>query len=267
MSLDSYRLEFLVLAHCGIFIVNHVRGLPGDNTTTSDAALEVALRSVYGHTVIHERGIYDDMELLRYVVLYAFSDRLRTVDSEEQPPGFAFLSNTTTAYTHITYTLSDKRLLDCFGVGSDSTSEPKELLMAMRKFLISDNGKHIGARILENADFPRMFDESAAVEFMDKANAKRIEHGCNAIGPGTLDANGATSDSDLSAKGRKEKGVDIVKNNTYGFHMDLKFTELAQTNISNPPAFVPRMTRSRTKVLESRGGSSAKENTAPMGNK
>ncbi|KAJ2749220.1 hypothetical protein GGI19_005768 [Coemansia pectinata] len=169
----------------------------------------------------------------------------------------------------------------------------------MRKFLISDNGKHIGARILENADFPRVFDESAAVEFMDKANAKniksmvatqsvqlplpldmaasvapvpsvlRIAHALSisSAQQGTLDVNGATSDSDLSAKGRKEKGVDIVKNNTYGFHMELKFTELAQTNISNPPAFVPRMTRSRTKVLESRGGSSAKENTAPMGNK
>ncbi|KAJ2055212.1 hypothetical protein GGI17_006709 [Coemansia sp. S146] len=188
------------------------------------------------------------MESLRYVVLYAFSDRPRTADSEEQPPGFTFLSNTTAAYTRITCTLSDKRFLDCFGIGSDSTSEPKELLMAMRKFFFFDNGKHVGARILDNADFPRVFNESAAVEFMGEVNAKsikstvatqsvqsslpldtaasvapvpsvlRIVHALliSSAQQGTLNVNGTTSDSDLSVKGRQGK-----ENKMYGSHMEL----------------------------------------------
>ncbi|KAJ2058143.1 hypothetical protein GGI17_005223 [Coemansia sp. S146] len=122
-----------------------------------------------------ERSIYDDLESLMYVVLDAFSDRPRAGDSGEQPLGFMFLSSATTACTRITCTLSEERFLDFFGVKSVNTSVPKELLMAMRRFLFFDGGEHIGARILENTDFPRVFDESAAVVFMGEANTESIK--------------------------------------------------------------------------------------------
>ncbi|KAJ2886672.1 hypothetical protein H4R27_000461 [Coemansia aciculifera] len=121
------------------------------------------------------RGIYDDLESLMYVVLDAFSDRPRAGDSGEQPLGFTFLSSATTACTRITCTLSGKCFLDFFGVKSVNTSVAKELLMTMRRFLFFDDGEHIGARILENADFPRVFDELAALAFMGEANMKSIK--------------------------------------------------------------------------------------------
>ncbi|KAJ2014470.1 hypothetical protein GGI03_005514 [Coemansia sp. RSA 2337] len=41
-NFDGYRLEFLVMEYCGASIVNHIRSLLSDTTTTSDAAPEAA---------------------------------------------------------------------------------------------------------------------------------------------------------------------------------------------------------------------------------
>ncbi|KAJ2258276.1 hypothetical protein GGI13_000641 [Coemansia sp. RSA 455] len=211
-----------------------------------------------------KRSIYDDLESLMYIVLDAFSDRPRTGNLGDQPLGFTFLSNKTAGYTRITCTLSDKCFLSCFGVNSDTASVPNELLMAMRRFLFFDNGKHIGARILENTDFPRVFDESAAVTFMGEANAKniksmvipltvqpllslematpapsvpRIEQGPSiSSAQGTLDGIIAMPGGDLSAEDCKGKGVDTAKPNTNGSGMETECAKIVQAGIKSPPS-------------------------------
>ncbi|KAJ2070633.1 hypothetical protein GGH13_003893 [Coemansia sp. S155-1] len=60
-----------------------------------------------------DRSVYDDLESLVYVVLYAFPDHLRTSNSGEPPIGFTFLSNKTVACMRIACTLLGKCLLDC----------------------------------------------------------------------------------------------------------------------------------------------------------
>ncbi|KAJ2059791.1 hypothetical protein GGI17_004198 [Coemansia sp. S146] len=235
------------MEYCGVSVVDHIRGLLGDTTTTSDAALEMAhyicqvvsmLSGALSANVLHRdvspgniaikggnayvidwgyakalkqpddevfakqlatywafnwsevtnperlkdpftgtpmymsarlllgakmRGIYDDLESLMYVVLDAFSDRPRAGDSGGTAPRI-YVSQQRDDCLH-TYNVHT----------SVNTSAPKELFLAMRKFLFFDNGDHIGARILNNTDFPRVFDESAAVVFMGEANAKSIK--------------------------------------------------------------------------------------------
>ncbi|KAJ2053425.1 hypothetical protein H4S04_000683 [Coemansia sp. S16] len=210
-----------------------------------------------------KRSIYDDLESLMYVVLDAFSDRPRAGDTGEQPLGFTFLSNKTAGYTRITCTLSDKCFLSCFGVNLDTMSVPKELLLAMRRFLFFDNGKHIGARILENTDFPRVFDESAAVTFMGEVNAKniksmvtplaaqpllslematlaprvpRIEQApSSSSAQGMLDGVIAMPGGDLSVEDRKGKGVDTAKPNTNASGMETDCAKIVQAGIKDPP--------------------------------
>ncbi|KAJ2094351.1 hypothetical protein GGI16_005574 [Coemansia sp. S142-1] len=252
-----------------------------------------------------KRSIYDDLESLMYVVLDAFSDRPRAGDTGEQPLGFTFLSNKTAGYTRITCTLSDKCFLSCFGVRSDTISVPKELFLAMRRFLFFDNGKHIGARILENTDFPRVFDESAAVTFMGEVNAKNIKSMVTPLAAqpllslematpapsvprieqapfsssaqGTLDGVIAMPGGDLSVEDRKGKGVDTAKPNTNGFDMETECAKIVQAGIKNPPS------EGGTKARDSRNANpptnnpprtrsqakallSKKENDVPAGN-
>ncbi|KAJ2104275.1 hypothetical protein GGI09_000192 [Coemansia sp. S100] len=368
-NFDGYRLEFLVMEYCGASIVDHIRSLLSDTTTTSDAAPEAAhyicqvvstLSAALAANVLHRdvsggniavfdgnayvidwgyakalkkpddeafasqlatywafnwdevtkteklkdpftgtpfymsarlllgakmRSIYDDLESLVYVVLDAFSNRPRAGDRGEQPPGFIFLSSTTTAYTRITCTLSGKCFLNCFGVNSDTTSVPKELLLAMRRFLFFDNGKHIGARILENADFPRVFDESAAVTFMGEVNAKniksmvtplavqpllslematpapsvpRIEQApSSSLAQGTLDGVIAMPGGDLSVEDCKGKRVNTAKPNTNGFDMETECAEIVQPGIKNS------LSEGSSKARDSRNANPPTNNT-PM---
>ncbi|KAJ2056129.1 hypothetical protein GGI17_006341, partial [Coemansia sp. S146] len=226
---DSFRLEFLVMEHCGTPIVEHVRGMreSKDDSVRSQAAqatiyvkqvtstLTMALAAGVLHRDISPgniaikdrkalgakdpftgtpmymsarlllkaktRSIYDELESLFYVILDAFSDRKRTPNCKKksakptvQPPGFTFYSSEVTALTRLSCMQSSKCFLGKFGVVADSTVVPMKMLDDMRRFLFFSGDVHIGGEILEEKDFPRLFDHTAALGFMGEETEGRL---------------------------------------------------------------------------------------------
>ncbi|KAJ2827449.1 hypothetical protein GGI24_002641, partial [Coemansia furcata] len=262
---DSYRLEFLVMEHCGTSVVDHIQSVLDTKDTRSQAAaqaglyvqqvtstLAVALTAGVLHRDISAgnlavkdgkafvidwgyakllgrptdedfsteiatrwsfdwdevlavekakdpftgtplymsarlllgskmRGIYDDLESLFYVFLDAFSGRTRIARDKNmsnkpkpQPPGFAFHCSETAALTRLTCMQSSKCFLAKFGVVADSDSVPQNMLDSMRRFLFFDDGNHLGEKILDKEDFPRVFDHSAALVFMGEKTSQDL---------------------------------------------------------------------------------------------
>ncbi|KAJ2879209.1 hypothetical protein H4R27_005437 [Coemansia aciculifera] len=264
---DSFRLEFLVMEHCGTPIVEHIRGMresKDDNVRSQAAAqaelyvkqvtstltmvlaagvlhrdispgniaikdrkafvidwgyakllgepsdkgfaMEIAKRWSFDWKVVlpvegakdpftgtpmymsarlllkaKTRSIYDELESLLYVILDAFSDRTRAFGRRKksakptvQPPGFTFYSSEVTALTRLSCMQSSKCFLGKFGVVADSTVAPIKMLDDMRRFLFFSGDVHIGGEILEEKDFPRLFDHTAALGFMGEETEGRL---------------------------------------------------------------------------------------------
>ncbi|KAJ2879668.1 hypothetical protein H4R27_005176, partial [Coemansia aciculifera] len=119
------------------------------------------------------RSVYDDLESLFYTILDALSDRPRTGKTDVQPLGFRFYDSSNMAATRLMCVQSGSRFLDHFGIMSNE-STLEDILDAMRRFLFFDNGTHLGGRILDQKDFSRNFDDSAAKVFMSDKTARGL---------------------------------------------------------------------------------------------
>ncbi|KAJ2750469.1 hypothetical protein GGI19_005091 [Coemansia pectinata] len=243
---DSFRLEFLVMEHCGTPIVEHIRGMreSKDDSVRSQAAaqatiyveqvtstltmalaagvlhrdilpgniaikdrkafvidwgyaklfsepsdkgfaMEIAKRWSFDWKVVlpvegakdpftgtpmymsarlllkaKTRSIYDELESLFYVILDAFSDRIRASSRKTKsskptarPPGFKFYSSEVTALTRLSCMQSSKCFLGKFDVVADSTVAPIKMLDDMRRFLFFSGDVHIGARFSRKRTF------------------------------------------------------------------------------------------------------------------
>ncbi|KAJ2871334.1 hypothetical protein GGH93_004901 [Coemansia aciculifera] len=112
---------------------------------------------------ISQRGVFNDIESLFYVVLDSLSDRIRDRRSEDAL-GFAFYNESNLAMVRIGILGDDQRYLNNFGVKSIGSSALKDILDAMRKFLFFEGDHYIGGRL--QAFYERKVDSSVAVHFM-----------------------------------------------------------------------------------------------------
>ncbi|KAJ2027756.1 hypothetical protein IWW57_002461 [Coemansia sp. S610] len=254
----GYRLEFLVMEHCGTSIVTHVQGVIRNSlwiskadelvkdsidrvsmTLTETLAADILHRDVsadsfvikdgaahvvnwgsakfirapadenlraeiaetwslnWNKTLAREKAkdlstgtpmymstrlllgaetcsIYDDLESLLYVVFDALARCPRTGKLNEQPIGFGFYDSSNVAAARLAYTMPSTLLCHYFGAILRVESTLDVVLEAMRYFLFFEDGIHIGGRILENKDFPRMFDDNAARLFMSDKTAGEL---------------------------------------------------------------------------------------------
>ncbi|KAJ2861457.1 hypothetical protein GGH94_004894 [Coemansia aciculifera] len=118
-------------------------------------------------------SIYDDLESLFYTILNALSDRPRTGKTDVQPLGFRFYDSSNMAATRLMCVQSGSRFLEHFGIMSNE-STLENILDAMRRLLFFDNGAHLGGRILDQKDFSRNFDDSAAKMFMSDKTVRGL---------------------------------------------------------------------------------------------
>ncbi|KAJ2057859.1 hypothetical protein GGI17_005397 [Coemansia sp. S146] len=112
---------------------------------------------------ISQRGVFNDIESLFYVVLDSLSDWIRDRRSEGAL-GFAFYNESNLAMVRIGILGDAQRYLDDFGVKLIGPSVLKDTLDAMRKFLFFEGDCYIGGRLREF--YERKVDSSAAVHFM-----------------------------------------------------------------------------------------------------
>ncbi|KAJ2003928.1 hypothetical protein GGI04_002794 [Coemansia thaxteri] len=123
--------------------------------------LYMSVQMLFG---VAERGVFNDIESLLYVILDAFSERKRAAGVEMQPPGFAFNASEVIGLARVGAMSSDKKWLTHFKVRLENMSATTALLSAMRKFLYYEGDRFIGGELQDS--YQRTIDPTAALEFM-----------------------------------------------------------------------------------------------------
>ncbi|KAJ2608084.1 hypothetical protein EV177_005165 [Coemansia sp. RSA 1804] len=154
----GYRLEYIILEHCGDSIEAYIRDSRNRRDTESEIHINV-------EQFINQ--VTNDIESLFYVIIRAFS-------TSDDCCGFRYYDNENLAFTRVGILGCTGNYLKHFSAGIN-VGDFKQTLDAMHRYLFYSGDRYIGHDLVSNEDYERLPDLVMAAKFMDKKSVSALQ--------------------------------------------------------------------------------------------